>query len=84
MIVVDAHCHVGIGHEYRQSAADLLAEMDRWQVDRAVICPVDRCLAEDNRQSLVRRSRRGRTAPGYRRGGQGYQAAPTLARLFAV
>ncbi|MFN8453455.1 MAG: amidohydrolase family protein [Anaerolineae bacterium] len=50
MMVVDAHCHVGIGHEYRQSVADLLADMDRCGVDRAVICPVDRCLAVDNRE----------------------------------
>jgi uncharacterized protein len=49
-LVVDAHCHVGIGHEYRQSAQDLLREMDRWSVDRAVICPVDRCIVVDNRE----------------------------------
>jgi predicted TIM-barrel fold metal-dependent hydrolase len=49
-IVVDAHCHVGVGHEYRQSAEDLLRAMDQYQIDRAVICPVDRCIAVDNRE----------------------------------
>jgi len=48
-IVVDCHCHVGVGHEYRQTADELLREMDRYEVDRAVICPVDRCIAVDNR-----------------------------------
>jgi uncharacterized protein len=48
--IVDGHCHVGVGHEYQQSADDLLREMDRWGVDRAVICPVDRCIAVDNRE----------------------------------
>jgi len=49
-IVVDCHCHVGIGHEYQQTAEELLREMDRYEVDRAVICPVDRCIAVDNRE----------------------------------
>ena len=49
-VVVDCHCHVGVGHEYRQSAHELLREMDRYGVDRAVICPVDRCIAVDNRE----------------------------------
>lgn len=49
-VVVDCHCHVGIGHEYRQTAEELLREMDKYEVDRAVICPVDRCIAVDNRE----------------------------------
>lgn len=49
-LVVDAHCHVGVGHEYRQSADELLREMDKYGVDRAVICPVDRCIAVDNHE----------------------------------
>jgi predicted TIM-barrel fold metal-dependent hydrolase len=48
--VVDGHCHVGVGHEYRQLPDDLLQEMDTYGVDRAVICPVDRCIAVDNRE----------------------------------
>jgi predicted TIM-barrel fold metal-dependent hydrolase len=47
-VIVDCHCHVGIGHEYQQSADELLREMDRYGVDRTVICPVDRCIAVDN------------------------------------
>ncbi len=49
-MVVDGHCHVGVGHEYRQLPDDLLREMDTYGVDRAVICPVDRCIAVDNRE----------------------------------
>ena len=49
-LVVDGHCHVGIGHEYQQSVDELLREMDKYGVDRAVICPVDRCIAVDNRE----------------------------------
>jgi uncharacterized protein len=48
-IVVDGHCHLGIGHEYQQTEDDLLREMDAYRVDRAVVCPVDRCIAVDNR-----------------------------------
>jgi predicted TIM-barrel fold metal-dependent hydrolase len=49
-VIVDGHCHVGIGHEYQQSVPDLLRDMDTLGVDRAVICPVDRCIAVDNRE----------------------------------
>lgn len=49
-IVVDCHCHVGEGHEYSQSVEELLGEMDAHGVDRAVVCPVDRCIAVDNRE----------------------------------
>jgi uncharacterized protein len=49
-LIVDAHCHVGIGHDYGQTPGELLAEMDRHRVDRAVLCPVDRCIAVDNRE----------------------------------
>jgi uncharacterized protein len=49
-VVVDGHCHLGIGYEYQQTEDDLLREMDRYQVDRAVVCPVDRCIVVDNRE----------------------------------
>jgi len=48
--IVDAHYHVGIGHDYHQTPDELLLEMDAWGIDRAVICPVDRCIAVDNRE----------------------------------
>lgn len=47
-LVVDGHCHLGIGHDYQQTEDDLLREMDLYQVDKAVVCPVDRCIAVDN------------------------------------
>lgn len=40
-MIVDGHCHLGHGRLKRQSADELLREMDRWGVDRAVICPVE-------------------------------------------
>jgi hypothetical protein len=49
-LVVDGHCHLGIGHEYQQTEDNLLHEMDTYQVDQAVVCPVDRCIAVDNRE----------------------------------
>ena len=49
-IVVDGHCHVGVGHDYGQTPENLLRDMDAHGVDRAVICPVDRCIAVDNRE----------------------------------
>lgn len=49
-LIVDGHCHLGTGHEYRQTSDELLTNMDRLEVDRAVVCPVDRCIAVDNRE----------------------------------
>lgn len=49
-MIIDGHCHVGVGHEYQQSVRELLDKMDALGVDRAVICPVDRCIAVDNRE----------------------------------
>jgi predicted TIM-barrel fold metal-dependent hydrolase len=49
MTVIDCHCHLGIGHDYEQTAESLLADMDRCGVEQAVICPVDRYIAVHNR-----------------------------------
>jgi uncharacterized protein len=49
-IVVDGHCHLGVGYEYQQTEDDLLREMDVYEVDKAVVCPIDRCIAVDNRE----------------------------------
>lgn len=49
-IVVDGHCHLGIGHEYRQTEDELFREMDKYAIDRAVLVPVDRCIAVDNHE----------------------------------
>lgn len=49
-MLIDGHCHVGVGHEYQQSVQELLETMDALEVARAVICPVDRCIAVDNRE----------------------------------
>jgi predicted TIM-barrel fold metal-dependent hydrolase len=47
-VVIDAHCHLGVGLTCSLSADDLLREMDANGVSRAVIVPVDRFLAVDN------------------------------------
>lgn len=49
MNVIDCHCHLGTGHDYEQTAEMLLADMDRCSIDQAVICPVDRYIAVNNR-----------------------------------
>ena len=50
MTIIDAHCHLGLGHRYRVSREDLLPLMDRCGVEKAVICPVDEYLAVWNRE----------------------------------
>ncbi|MCX6081334.1 MAG: amidohydrolase family protein [Chloroflexi bacterium] len=49
-LVVDCHCHVGEGHDYQQTIDQQLREMDNFGIDRAIICPVDRCIAVENRE----------------------------------
>ena len=49
-VVVDCHCHVGVGHDYQQTVDQQIREMDTFGIDRAVICPVDRFIAVDNRE----------------------------------
>lgn len=50
MVVVDAHCHIGLGRLKRQTAEELLREMDRCGVERAVVCPVDQYIAVYNKE----------------------------------
>lgn len=50
MIICDGHCHVGEGSLKSQSAEALLANMDRSGVQKAVIVPVEECLAADNEE----------------------------------
>ena len=47
---VDAYCTLGVDREYDLDADALLRAMDQARVDRAVIAPVDRCLAVHNRE----------------------------------
>jgi predicted TIM-barrel fold metal-dependent hydrolase len=49
-LVVDCHCHVGVGRDYQQTIDQQISEMDDFGIDRAVICPVDRCIAVENRE----------------------------------
>ena len=47
---IDAYCTIGVDREYNLTASGLLDAMDRAYVDRAVIAPVDRCLAVRNQE----------------------------------
>lgn len=49
-VLVDAHVTLGRGHMTSMTTDDLLAQMDRHGVGRAVISPPDRCLAVANRE----------------------------------
>lgn len=48
-MIIDGYCVLGVDREYDLTADALLQGMDRARVDRAVIAPVDRYLAVDNR-----------------------------------
>lgn len=50
MLTIDGYCTVGRDREFDLTAATLLKAMDRSGVERAVIAPVDRWLAVDNRK----------------------------------
>ena len=47
---IDAYCVLGVEREYDLTAEKLLAALDTAKVDCAVIAPVDRCLAVNNRE----------------------------------
>ncbi len=48
--IIDCHCHLGYGHDYQQSIAKQLKEMDYFGINKAVICPVDKFLAGENKK----------------------------------
>ena len=50
MTVIDAHVRLGVGRDAALTAAELLATMDQLGIDRALISPVERCLAVDHRE----------------------------------
>ena len=47
---IDGYCTLGMDREYTLTEADLLRAMDAANVSRAVVAPVDRCLAVKNRE----------------------------------
>jgi len=47
--IIDAHVHVGHGREKKLGVDELLAQMDRYGVGRAVICPVEEESVVENR-----------------------------------
>jgi uncharacterized protein len=49
-MVIDSHCHVGMGIRKKLSPDDLLRQMDRNNVALAVICTVDQYVAVRNRE----------------------------------
>ncbi len=49
-MIIDCHAHLGIGVYHSVKPDQLLAAMDEAGIDRAVICPVDRFIAVENRE----------------------------------
>jgi hypothetical protein len=48
-MIIDGYCTLGVDREFDLTADALLRALDQAAVDRAVIAPVDRCLAVDHR-----------------------------------
>jgi predicted TIM-barrel fold metal-dependent hydrolase len=49
-MIIDGYCTLGVDREYDLTEAALLKAMDKSNVDRAIIAPVDRYLAVNNRE----------------------------------
>lgn len=49
-MIIDAHCHLGEGFRFSQSVEDLLLEMDKNNVEKAVIVPMDKFIAVYNQE----------------------------------
>ena len=50
MRIIDAHCHIGQGLTYSQTADELLEKMDQHHVESAVIVPADKFIAVYNKE----------------------------------
>lgn len=48
-MIIDAHVRLGQGREVALAAEELLANMDRLGIDKAIVAPDERCIAQDNR-----------------------------------
>jgi uncharacterized protein len=48
-VIIDCHAHIGEGVYHSCAPEELLRAMDAAGVAQAVVCPVDRCIAADNR-----------------------------------
>lgn len=49
-MIVDSHCHIGDGAHASQSSADLLRNMDKNNVARAIVCASGRHITVDNQE----------------------------------
>jgi predicted TIM-barrel fold metal-dependent hydrolase len=47
---IDGHCHLGTGMKRQLSVDELLRDMDRYEIDKAVVCPTDEFIAVFNRE----------------------------------
>lgn len=50
MMIIDAHCHIGIGFEKKLSPEALISLMDKNRVEKAVICPIEQYIAVYNEE----------------------------------
>jgi len=48
--IIDGHCHVGTDEKKKQDPEELLSRMDKCNIDKAIICPVDRFIAVLNKE----------------------------------
>ena len=50
MKIIDGHCHLGEGFDIKVSPEELLKEMDKNEVEKAIICPIDKFIAVYNKE----------------------------------
>jgi uncharacterized protein len=50
VIKIDSHVHIGDGYRMQLSADVLLKLMDEAEIQKAIVCPMDKCIAVENRQ----------------------------------
>ena len=50
MEIIDSHCHLGEEFDNKVSPEELLNEMDKNEIEKAIICPVDRFIAVYNKK----------------------------------
>ena len=50
MKIIDGHCHLGEGFDIKVSPEELLKEMDKNGVEKAIIFPVDKFIAVYNEE----------------------------------
>jgi predicted TIM-barrel fold metal-dependent hydrolase len=50
MKIIDAHCHIGEGRYKHLKASELIVQMDKHGIDKAVVCPVEEHITVYNQE----------------------------------